>query len=101
MTYRQLKERMANPGEKAYYDHTYAINNQFGILAIVYATHEYEALDIAVDVGLMDSELMSDADHATYEANGWDDSFMRLGNASEPFWTEYLGITDITAPRHQ
>jgi hypothetical protein len=44
----------------------------------------------------MDSELMSDADHATYEANGWDDSFMRLGNAGEPFWTEYLGITDIT-----
>jgi len=101
MTYSQLKQRMANPCEKAYYDRTYAINNQFGIIAIVYAAHEYEALDTAVNAGLMDSELMSDEDHITYEANGWDDSFMRLGDASEPFWTEYLGITDITAPRHQ
>jgi hypothetical protein len=35
---------------------------------------------------------MSDADHAEYNANGWHDSYMYAGNASEPFWTEYLWI---------
>ena len=31
-------------------------------------------------------------DHAEYNTNGWHDSYMYAGNASEPFWTEYLWI---------
>jgi hypothetical protein len=29
------------------------------------------------------------------ESKGWDDSYMLLGNASEPVWSEYLSMKQI------
>ena len=74
-------------GEKAY-----LIGNEFGLLCISYAHNEFDALDNAVDEGFMDSELMCQKDHQEYESNGWHDSFVYAGNASEPFWCEHLWI---------
>ena len=96
MNYSEIKRRIANPNEGRGWNRTYAINNEFGVIAIVYANSEQGALDEAVDAGLMDSELMTPDDHAEYLVNDWDDSFLYAGNASEPFWCEHLGITDIS-----
>jgi hypothetical protein len=70
----------------------YLIGNEFGLICVAYGAYESDALDHAVDCGFMDSELMSDKDHAEYSSNGWDGSFICAGNASEPFWSEYLWI---------
>jgi hypothetical protein len=70
----------------------YIIGNEFGTLCISYAANESDALDNAVNEGLMDQQLMSEEDHSEYESNGWDDSYCLLGNASEPFWSENLWI---------
>ena len=70
----------------------WVISNQFGILYMVIGECEQTALDAAVDANAMDSEMMSDEDYAEYEREGWDDSYILLGNASEPFWCEYLYI---------
>lgn len=73
----------------------WAIGNEFGLLGVVVAEHEAEALDEAVDLGLMDSDLMSPEDQAEYEAEEWYDSFTYAGNAGEAVWTEHLTIQAI------
>ena len=73
-------------------ENAYLIGNEFGLICVAYGNNEQEALDNAVDDDCMDSELMSDNDHAEYDANGWHDSFIYAGNASEPFWSVYLWI---------
>ena len=95
MNHAQIKRRIANPGERCFYDNTYAIHNEYGVIAIVYADCEQYALDEAADSGKLNSELMNAEDWLEYSSKGWDDSYMCLGNASEPFWSEYLGITQI------
>ena len=95
MNHAELKKRLANPGESCFYNRRYAICNEFGPIAFVHADCTRDAIDIAVDAGKLDSERMSDEDHQEYEANGWDDSFMLAGNASEPFWTNYMSISEI------
>lgn len=95
MNYAQVKALIADRNDKSWTDNTYGIWNQFGIIAIVYANNEGDALDSAMDNGKLNSELMSDEDYAEYSSKGWDDSYTYAGNASEPIWTEYLGITQI------
>ena len=96
MRYTEIKRRIANPNERRFYDKTYAITNEFGIVAIVYADCEQHALDEAVDCGKLNSMLMSAEDFAEYEREGWEDSYAFAGNASEPVLTDYLGIHEIT-----
>ena len=91
----EIKRRIANPCERAFYNHTYAICNEFGVIAFVNADHEQEALDIAADRDKLDCQLMSSVDYVEYRDNGWDDSYILAGNASEPFWSEYLSIKQI------
>ena len=93
MSYSKIKALLANPGERCFYSDVFTISNEFGRIAIVYADHEQDAFDIAVDAGKLDSHKMSEADHTEYSENGWDDSFITAGNASEPFWSEYLSIS--------
>ena len=62
---------------------------------LVAAPNEQEALDSAVDAGLWDCFLMCEAYYAEYSENGWDDSFIHAGNASEPFWCENLYIQQV------
>lgn len=84
--------KIANKDGYRYGESAYLIGNEFGLLCVSYGYDERCALDSAADAGYMDSELMTDADHAEYEANGWHDSFIYAGNASEPFWAERLWI---------
>ena len=84
--------KIANKDGYRYGESAYLIGNEFGLLCVSYGYDERWALDSAVDAGYMDSELMADADHAEYEANGWHDSFIYAGNANEPFWAEHLWI---------
>ena len=95
MKYSEIKRRIANPGESCVYDKRYAICNEYGVIAFAHANNEQDAIDEAVDAGKLDSELMSEADHAEYESNGWDDSYILAGNASEPFWSECLSIAEV------
>ena len=95
MTYKQIKAMIANPGESRWYRHSYAIYHEFGVFCLVHADCEQDALDIAVDNGRMDCMAMNDEDYQEYSTAGWDDSYLLLGNASEPFWSEYLGIKQI------
>jgi len=95
MEFKQLKRRIANFDDKAFTRHVYGISNEFGLVAIVYADHEQDALDAAVDNNALESELMSPEDYKEYRENGWDDSYILAGNASEPFWAENLSIRQI------
>jgi len=95
MTYTKIKRLIANPENRRWADKTYAIWNEFGLLTIVYADHEQEALDEALDAGRLDSELMSLEDYEEAIREGWDD-YMLLGNAGSPVWTTHLGLNEIT-----
>ncbi len=64
-----------------------------GVVVVGY--HVSDALNNLVDEGGWDHNLMSDEDYAEYSENEWDDSFILLGNASEPFWAENLHIEEI------
>ena len=95
MKYTEIKRRLANPGESVFYNRRFAICNEFGPIAFVHADCTQDAIDIAVDAGKLDSERMTNDDWQEYESNGWDDSYMLAGNASEPFWCKYLSIREI------
>lgn len=84
--------RIANQDGFKWGETAYIIGHEHGTMCVSYGNNEQEALDHAVDWGFLDVQIMSEEDHLEYEANGWDDSYMCLGNASEPFWTEYLWI---------
>ena len=72
-------------GQKAF-----LIGHEYGLICVAYGDCEQDAIDYAVDEGFMDSEKMSDEDYVEYASNGWDDSYITAGNASEAFWCEYL-----------
>ena len=76
------------------YPKAFWIADQWGG-AVVVGYHEQDALDNLVNEGGFNHNLMSAEDYAEYTAEGWDDSFHLLGNASEPFWTENLHIEEI------
>ena len=91
------RANVANPGERSMMRSpgAYAFANECGLIGIAWANHCQEALDIMADSGMLDCMQMSESDHAEYEANGWSDSFLTAGNASEPFWQEYLVVEQI------
>ena len=76
----------------------WVIANEYGIVAVAIGEHQQEALDNAVDDGLMDGEIMSQEDHIEHLTNGWHDSYTYAGNAGEPVWTTYQTITEIEMP---
>mgnify|MGYP003652150582 CR=1 FL=1 len=95
MDYTQIKARLVNPNDKAFYSNRYAIYNEFGPIAFVYANCEQDALDEAVDAGRLDSDMLTPDELAECLDNGWDDEVMYLGNASEPFRSPYLSISEV------
>ncbi len=96
MKFAEIKRLIANPNDQRFFSKTYAIGNEYGILAITYADCAQEALDEALDAGRLDGDLMSPEDYEEAVANGWHDSYMLLGNASEPVWSQYLTVNEIT-----
>ena len=95
MRFGEIKRLLANPGASYWYDKRFAIANEFGIIALVFADNADMALDEAADSGHLRQMAMSDADYQEYEAEGWDDSYILAGNASEPFWCEYLRVEEV------
>ena len=92
MNNQKIQIRIANKDGYRFGERAYLIGNEFGLICVAYGNYEHEAVDNAVDAGYMDSELMSDVDHAEYDSNGWHDSYIYAGNAGEAFWSEYLWI---------
>ena len=70
--------------------HVWEIGNEYGRLGFVVANNEQDACDEAVDRGLLNSMMMDDETHAEYLENDWDVTY--LGNAGEPFNTDYLSL---------
>ncbi len=93
MNYSQIRKYIANYDDKSWTSGTYAISNEYGLLAIVYADHESDALDAAVDNDMMNGELMDPETQAEYEAEDWGVCY--AGNAGEAIHTDNLGITLI------
>jgi len=87
-----MKIKIANKDGYRFGERAYLIGNEYGLLCVAYGDNEQEAIDNAVDEGFLDSELMSDEDHAEYDSEGWHDSYIYAGNAGEAFWSEYLWI---------
>ena len=83
-----LRDYIANFGDKTFTKRTYAISNEFGLVAIAYANCEHEALDAAVDANLMQGHIIDD-----FVALPEDAVF--AGNRSEPINTDYLRIEEI------
>lgn len=68
-------------------------NEHVSCLAI--GSSEQDAIDNCVDSNLWDSLQLDPDTYQEYDQNGWDDSFILAGNASEPFWAENLFINEI------
>jgi len=71
------------------------IHNEVYYSYIAIGSCEQEAIDNCVDSNLWDHMKMTDEDYQEYDSNGWHDSFIQAGNASEPFWAENLFIEAI------
>ena len=88
-TYSSVKRFYVNASDKAYCDKRWAVWNEFGVIAIVYADHEQGALDTIVDESTkLDSCLVEYGDDV-YEEHA------TLGNAGELFDLSYIGMKQI------
>jgi len=65
------------------------------VVGIAIGSSEQEAIDSIVDAGGWDSLKMSDEDYREYDYEGWTDSYIYAGNASEAFWSENLSIKKL------
>ena len=70
------------------YSQLWIIGNEFGPLCAVWAPHESDALDAAVNADLLDSLLLEESDLDAYHES----EYTRAGNASEPFASAHLWI---------
>ena len=95
MTYTNLRKCIANYGDKPFTRNTYAISNEFGIVTIVYADHEQDALDEAVDCGYLNSDIVTPETQAEFEELCVDDSICFAGNASKFLWCAHTYITKL------
>jgi hypothetical protein len=67
----------------------FIVGAEFGALAIVWAEHEQEALDAAVDGDKMDGYIIDNPDEEDYEDH------CSAGNASELIHDDYLWIIEF------
>jgi hypothetical protein len=73
------------------------IYNEYGTLAVVFASHESDALDAAVDAGKMESCRVPNEDvDAMSEEEQEELAF--LGNAGEPHDLTYVGVVELPNP---
>jgi len=86
----KLKQYIANYPYKSCTKRTYAISNEFGLVAIAYADDAQEALDFAVDADLMGGHIMDLAFLTELPADT-----VFAGNYGYPINTDYLRIEEI------
>lgn len=88
-TYSSIKALYVNASDKAWFDKRWAVWNEYGVIAIVFADCEQDALDIIVDESTrLDSCLAEDIDDVHEE-------HCSLGNAGELFDLSYIGMQEI------
>ena len=87
--YSSIKALYVNASDKAYRDKRWAVWNEFGVIAIVYADCEQEALDVIVDESTKLDSCLVEFSEANYE------ECSSLGNADELFDLEYIGMKQI------
>lgn len=71
------------------------IGNEYGVLGIVYAHHEQDALDEMVDNDKLDGHLLSDEDALERTDENGNEDFARLGNAGEPFNLDNVWMREL------
>ena len=87
---KELRTSIANFGDKLLTKHTYAICNEFGLVAIAYADYEGDALDAAVDAGLMEGHIIE-----LSFLTDLPEEVVFAGNYGRPVNTDYLRIEAI------
>jgi hypothetical protein len=75
------------------YNKAYLIHDHGYCLAVVFERNEQDALDSAVDAGKLDAFILSAEQEAEYERDGIEPCY--LGNASEPFDIDTIGIIEL------
>jgi hypothetical protein len=76
--------------------HPFLLHDHGFTVAVVFASHLQDALDIAVDENKLDRYLIAEADLGDYPN---DEGISHLGNAGEPFDIESLGVIEFTNPK--
>ena len=66
----------------------WVIGHEFGSICMIFASHEQDALDDAVDAGMLDCMMAEEQDHD-------DESLTPLGNASELFELTHAWIGQV------
>jgi len=75
--------------------HPFLLHDHGFVVAVVFASHLQDALDIAVDENKLDGFMIAPDDMADYPD---DEGIAFLGNASEPFDIESLGAIELPNP---
>ena len=83
-----VRKLYVNFQDRHYTSRRYLVSNEYGHIAIVFADHEQEALDTIVDESTKLDSCMIDAEDVN-------DYSAHLGNASEPFDLNYIGIREL------
>lgn len=71
------------------------MGNEYGPLAIAYASCEQDAFDIAADADLLKGLALDEEIARELETEYDGDGVMYLGNASEPFDSDYAWIREM------
>jgi hypothetical protein len=80
--------------------HPILIHDHGFTVAVVFAEHLQDALDIAVDAGKLDAFQIDEKDFDEYGVNTENDARCAfLGNASEPFDIDTLDALDLPNPK--
>ena len=87
--YSSLKALYVNASDKAFCDKRWAVWNEFGVIAIVYAHTIQEALDVIVDESTKLDSCLVEFSEANYE------ECCSLGNAGELFDLSYIGVKEV------
>jgi hypothetical protein len=80
----------------------FAIHNEYGCIAVVFACNEDQALDDAVDAGKLDSCQIPESEVTSNDDGDFDDcggNLTRLGNAGECFNMDGISMVEIPVPK--
>jgi len=88
-TYSSVKALYVNPSDKAYFEKRWAVWDEYGIIAVVFASCEKDALDTIVDdsTKLNSCQVANTRENREYHAN--------LGNDGMLYDLDYIGIKEI------
>jgi len=90
---------VVNPWDYYIASKAYLIYNIDSPVAVVFATNEEDAWDIAADEGKLDTWLVTEEELEKIEKEFGEDATQRLGNAGKPYrLSDYLTCFEIPNP---